>query len=121
MQPTCYMCSSPATSNEHAPPKCIFPEKKDLPSGEDLRKNLIKVPACEVHNTVRSKDDEYLLYALPPSLGSNPTGSDLFLNKVQRAIKRRPALASSLLKNAKPVLVHDIMTDKWVRWLCFNR
>ena len=57
----CYMCDNLATTIEHAPPKCIFPEKKDLPAGMDLRKELITVPSCEEHNTAKSTDDEYLL------------------------------------------------------------
>lgn len=35
---TCYMCDAPATSEEHVPPKCLFPERKDLPQGMDLRR-----------------------------------------------------------------------------------
>lgn len=30
---TCYRCDSIATTKEHVPPKCLFPEKKDI--GED--------------------------------------------------------------------------------------
>lgn len=60
----CYMCEATATSVEHVPPRCLFPEQKDLPSGVNLRKQLITVPSCEAHNTSKSKDDEYLLYAL---------------------------------------------------------
>lgn len=47
---TCYMCEKPATSVEHIPPKCLFPEQKDLPGGADLRKQLLTVPACDEHN-----------------------------------------------------------------------
>jgi hypothetical protein len=38
---TCYMCDSPATSQEHAPPASLFPELSTF--GKDLRKNLITV------------------------------------------------------------------------------
>lgn len=113
MPKNCYMCDEESTSLEHVPPKCIFPKQKDLASGQDLRKKLITVPSCEAHNTVRSKDDEYLLYALPPSLGSNTTGIDLFLSKVSRAIKDRPTLANNLISQAKSVLVHDTESDEW--------
>ena len=44
---TCYMCEKESTSSEHVPPKCLFPEKKDLPDGVDLRKSLITVPSCD--------------------------------------------------------------------------
>ena len=63
MPATCYMCTSAATSVEHVPPRCLFPEQKDLPIGVDLRKQLITVPSCDIHNSRKSKDDEYLFYA----------------------------------------------------------
>lgn len=45
------MCESEGITKEHAPPKCIFPESKDLTDKSmDLRKNLIKVPTCVEHN-----------------------------------------------------------------------
>ena len=31
----CYMCEKLATSVEHIPPQCLFPEQKDLPDGID--------------------------------------------------------------------------------------
>jgi hypothetical protein len=68
----CYMCSRPGTTVEHAPPKCFFPESKDLP-GTDLRKNLITVPACDLHNTAKVKDDEYLLALITAHHGNNAT------------------------------------------------
>ena len=37
----CYKCDKEATGQEHIPPKCIFPERKDLDG--DYRKNLITV------------------------------------------------------------------------------
>ena len=56
---TCYMCDEESTSSEHVPPKCLFPEQKDLPEGVDLRKSLITVPSCDLHNSKKSNDDEY--------------------------------------------------------------
>ena len=59
----CYICGAPATSKEHVPPQCLFPEKKDIGT-EKFRKDLITVPSCELHNTNKSKDDEFLMDAL---------------------------------------------------------
>src|SRR5207249_7535044 len=56
----CYMCDRQATSHEHVPPKCIFPERKDT-DGQDLRAQLITVPSCDIHNSKKSKDDESLM------------------------------------------------------------
>ena len=51
------MCDAPATTREHAPPLCLFPEAATL--GRDLRKKLITVPSCDQHNSVKSNDDEF--------------------------------------------------------------
>jgi len=40
----CYMCGAPAVSKEHVPPKCIFPEQKDI-AGQNFRDGLITVPS----------------------------------------------------------------------------
>jgi hypothetical protein len=107
------MCERVATSKEHAPPKCIFPEKKDALNGKDYRKNLIKVPSCDAHNTQRSKDDEYLMHILPTSVATNDVGINQFLTKVQRATARAPAIFSAVGETAQKVLIHDTIADKW--------
>jgi hypothetical protein len=89
---TCYMCQSEATSKEHVPPLCLFPEQKDLPKGEDLRKNLITVPSCEVHNIEKSGDDTYLLYLLVLNLPSNEIAYNQYATKIKRDIERNPNL-----------------------------
>lgn len=106
------MCECLATSQEHAPPQCIFPEPKDT-GGIDYRKSLITVPSCDAHNTKKSTEDEYLMYILPASIGSNNTGINQFLTKVQRAIERNPSLAIKLTANAKNVILHDTEKDVW--------
>ena len=72
---TCYMCEAVATTDEHAPPRCLFPETKDLiDKSLDLRKELITVPACKEHNTAKSTDDEYLLNILSLNITSGSHG-----------------------------------------------
>ena len=110
---TCYMCEKASTSVEHAPPRCIFPEEKDLLPGENYRINLITVPSCDEHNTLKSKEDEYLLYILPATIGSNEIGLNQFLTKVQRAITRRPSLGKQIAKNPVTVTIHDTKEDVW--------
>lgn len=87
---TCYMCEEAATSREHVPPKCIFPEKKDL--GEDLRQDLITVPSCRAHNTRKSQDDEFLLVCLAGIFGNNSIGYRHKFTKVERALRRTSGL-----------------------------
>ncbi|WP_427501077.1 hypothetical protein ACQE3E_21910 [Methylomonas sp. MED-D] len=105
------MCEKESTSVEHAPPRCIFPEQKDLQPGENYRVNLITVPSCDEHNTQKSKEDEYLLYILPSTVGVNEVGLNQFLTKVQRAIVRKPSLGSQLANNPIPVKIHDTKTN----------
>jgi hypothetical protein len=99
------MCEQQATTVEHAPPRCIFPERKDVPSGKDYRRDLITVPSCELHNTATSRDDEYLLYILSASITSSDVGLTQFLSKVKRAAERSPALASSMVVSSDPVKI----------------
>ena len=108
MTQTCYMCPKSASSFEHAPPKCIFPEQKDLPAtGQNLRKNLITVPSCDEHNTQMSKDDEYFLNVLSLSISTNNVGAQQFFTKIQRAIKRNPSLLTTITSKPSPVTIRD--------------
>lgn len=108
----CYMCDATATSVEHVPPRCLFPEQKDLPSGVNLRKQLITVPSCDVHNTSKSKDDEYLLYALSMNIPNNPTASNHFSTKILRAIQRNPSVIKKFTEKQIPVKVEDTQTGE---------
>jgi hypothetical protein len=101
----CYMCEAVATSVEHVPPKCFFPEQKDLPVGEDFRKNLITVPSCEQHNTATSKDDEYALMTTVASLGTSDLAHHLFSTKIIRLIKRNPIFGTSVYTGQRVVEV----------------
>lgn len=85
---TCYMCGKATTGGEHVPPKCIFPEQKDLPKGVDYRKRLYTVPSCYEHNSKKSKDDEYLCYVLTMMNQSNLVGRNQYTSKTRRAINR---------------------------------
>lgn len=105
MTGTCYFCGISATSNEHVPPKCLFPEEKDLPDGVNYRKKLITVPSCDIHNSLKSKDDEYLLLVLVHGYFNNRAGRDHFNQKVIRALTRRPAMLKSLYETRNPVTV----------------
>jgi hypothetical protein len=81
------MCDAPATSREHVPPKCIFPESKDL-TDQNLRDGLITVPSCEAHNLKKCSDDEFLMVSLAGILGNNSIGYRHKMTKVNRAITK---------------------------------
>jgi hypothetical protein len=112
MPNTCYMCPLAETTVEHVPPRCLFPEQKDLPPGIDLRKRLITVPSCDVHNTAKSKDDEYLLYALLLNIPNNKTAENHVFTKVQRAVERNPFLLAQFAEKQLPVFVVDRATGQ---------
>ncbi|MEN5132573.1 hypothetical protein [Elizabethkingia anophelis] len=85
---TCYMCDNEAVSMEHVPPICLFPEMKDT-KGINFRKNLIKIPSCDIHNSNKSDDDEFLLLSLTGLITNNNVGQYHFYTKVNRAIRRK--------------------------------
>jgi len=101
------MCERESTSDEHVPPKCIFPEQKDLPNNWDLRKQLIKVPSCDKHNLEKSKDDEYLLYSLVINLMTNDIAQNQFATKIIRSIKRNPSLFKRYFKDQLPISLEN--------------
>jgi hypothetical protein len=109
------MCDALATSGEHVPPKCFFPEKKDLPYGIDLRKNLLKVPSCDDHNSKKSNDDEYFLYILSGSFQINEVGRNLYRTKVRRSIKRNSSILGKIASTATQVNFKYPETEKTVK------
>jgi hypothetical protein len=69
--PTCYACDQPKVSREHVPPLCFFPEEKDASGQSIYRKNLIRVPSCDFHNTRKSDDDLYVAFQLAGTIHGN--------------------------------------------------
>ncbi|AMV22322.1 hypothetical protein [Planctomyces sp. SH-PL14] len=100
----CYMCDRPATSREHVPPRCLFPEMKDI--GENHRVNLLTVPSCDEHNSGKSADDEFLMASLAGMTGNNRVGILHKFSKVNRAIFRS---SFGLLDQA--------LSDQTIEWL----
>lgn len=99
------MCSNPATSREHIPPLCLFPESKDV-QGLDLRKGLITVPSCDAHNSEKSQDDEFLMMSLAGIISNNFIGLIHSNTKVKRAlIKKGKEYLKSVIRNPKIALI----------------
>src|SRR5580765_5494653 len=102
----CYKCGTSATSREHVPPLCFFPEKKDI-NNIDFRINLITVPSCEEHNAKKSTDDEFLMAALSGIVGNNEVGYVHTKTKVKRALARKSKhFIKSIFKEHKSYLIH---------------
>jgi len=77
------MCSEIASSREHVPPMCLFPEEKDIKTSM-FRKNLITVPSCTLHNSKKSKDDEFLMACVAGIVGNNFLGYFHTHTKIKR-------------------------------------
>ena len=101
MTKKCYMCDKDATTVEHVPPRCIFPELKDS-NGIDYKKNLITVPSCEEHNNSKSTDDTYLRDILSMVGTSSSLGKLQFTKKTMKQASRRPALMNDMLAKSAP-------------------
>ena len=86
--PSCYACESPKTNMEHAPPKCFFPEETDEKGTYVFRRDLMKVPSCDRHNTEKSSDDVYALWHLAALDGVNDCGRMLRENLLRRMAAR---------------------------------
>lgn len=92
----CYWCGKQATSKEHIPPKCLFPEHKDI--NDFFRKDLITVPSCDKHNNKKSGDDEILMACLASTVGANDLAYSHTKTKLRRAYLRNNHLFKSNFK-----------------------
>lgn len=93
------MCDQVATTVEHVPPRCIFPERSD--TGTDYRKNLITVPSCEEHNLKKSNDDEFLMTLICGHVKNNSIGYIQTKTKLRRSVTNNRHLVDSALKDVK--------------------
>jgi len=100
---TCYMCDAIASTLEHAPPKCFFPEEKDV--GRNLRVDLITVPSCMTHNTARTRDDEYAMMFVVSHFETGDVARTQFASKCMRALRRKPRFAQTVFDQPKPIMV----------------
>ncbi len=103
------MCGASATSREHVPPLCLFPEEKDIKTSI-FRNNLITVPSCDLHNSKKSKDDEFLMASLAGIVGNNIIGFYHMQTKVKRAMERNSnTLMDAIMKDIFRSSVKDEM------------
>lgn len=104
----CYMCDAVKTSNEHVPPRCLFPKAKELEEGEDLRKELITVPSCDLHNAAKSLDDEFLMISISGIVGNNSIGYRHYQGRANRALRKRSkSLLDRVMTNRRRVKLPD--------------
>lgn len=98
----CYYCEAIATTKDHIPPKCFFPEKKYLPSNSpDYRNQLITVDACSAHNNSRSSDDEYTAAVIVMNSHSDLALAVFKSKWVQALLRREESLGKRIFFTAK--------------------
>lgn len=75
----CYFCGGSVQSNDHIPPKNLFPE--------GMREQLITVPSCKIHNEgFHMLDDRIKIYL--QSLSNSNLANFIFEHKTSKALKR---------------------------------
>jgi hypothetical protein len=89
---SCYLCEKSATSKEHVPAKCFFPDDSSY------RKQLITVPSCEKHNEGTSADDEYVRNMISGFVLNNNVSFQQFFAKVVKSVMLNRGAAGILKK-----------------------
>lgn len=108
------MCEEIASSQEHVPPRNLFPKSCDV-NGVDYRKDLITVPSCQLHNSDKSHDDEFLMISLAGIIGNNSVGYIHRFGKVDRAIRRRAgSLLNAIFKKRQHIQQIEIEENKFI-------
>ena len=93
----CYYCDNEGTTDEHIPPKCIFPKGNN--------NQLITVKSCKQHNNEKSGDDEYFRNIISMMINTNEYGINHFSDKTIRSLIRNRNSDSSILKNSMPLIL----------------
>ncbi|MEK4063258.1 MULTISPECIES: hypothetical protein [Paenibacillus] len=85
----CYWCGKKATTREHVPPRCLFPTDKDVGEhfNQSFRSELITVPSCDEHNSLKSGEDEYLMACLTARVGNNLIAYAHTQTKLRRSLR----------------------------------
>ncbi|MGD6803838.1 hypothetical protein [Rossellomorea aquimaris] len=121
LEKKCYWCENEAVSMEHVPPRCLFPEDKDVKHifNKTYREHLITVPSCDEHNLKKSNLDEYLMVTLAGKVGNNSLAYVQTITKIERSRKRNSKLLdienSEIIKIDEkefPVLWVNVDTQK---------
>jgi hypothetical protein len=108
----CYCCEKVATTRDHIPPKCFFPEKKYLSKNSpEYRSQLITVPSCSEHNNFRSKDDEYTAAVIAMNSKSNLAVSIFKSKWVQTLLRREGVLGKRIFSTARSARVISRKND----------
>lgn len=103
------MCDKIATSKEHAPPKCFFPEFKDIPD-KNYRINLITVPSCDEHNSKKSQNDSYILAVIAAHFENNKIATNHYATKILQSLNNDLGLQRVIKKSSYKVAYKEQQT-----------
>jgi hypothetical protein len=96
MADRCYNCGAPATTSEHAPPECFFPEGYNT--------GLFEVPSCDYHNLRLSTDVEYARNIICQQWGTNLV-SYRVAETARASFEHSPNLFTRTFESVQPLLV----------------
>lgn len=94
----CYLCGARATTADHVPPKCIYPDPKPP--------NLITVPACGPCNSGNKLHDEYFRWLVATASPESKEAKALVEGKINREFRKRPLLLYRVMKRSCRLPVH---------------
>lgn len=102
----CYCCEKEATTKEHVPPKCFFPQRKHLPKNSpDYRQNLITVPSCPEHNNSRSNDDQYTAIVIAMNSETDLAFALTKSKWLKTMLRNEASLGKRIFSKAKPARI----------------
>ena len=96
---SCYLCGKPATTQDHVPPKTLFPKPRP--------QTLITLPCCSRCNGAYSLDEEYFRNNI--SMLSNPAHAWPIWKAAHRSLKRRPKLYTDTMRRISPLQIGDLV------------
>ena len=111
----CYMCDQISVGKEHVPPRCLFPNSKDLPTGINLRKDLITVPSCDEHNSEKSHEDQYFLNVITSCEMINEVEREHYRKLMRRQNQRNNSILARFVNRSVEIgnkLAHKVEIDR---------
>jgi hypothetical protein len=95
----CVFCDGIATTRDHVPPKCMFPNPRPL--------NSVRVPACNACNGGTKLEDEYFRLVVASATSGSAEALALLKSKIGPKMQTRPALVRRLVKSTVPTDIHS--------------
>jgi hypothetical protein len=105
MHEECYACGALATSQEHAPPECFFPE--------GYRSGLVTVPSCYEHNVALHLDVEYVRNNICGQYGTNLLAQKVFFESAKASYDHSPKLLARNFAALREIMLNGTQTGAY--------